>query len=45
VQDPDAEAEGGRGLVLVQALADRWGSDRLAAGKCVWFEIDARSPS
>lgn len=43
VQDPDADAEGGRGLVLVQALADRWGSERLAAGKCVWFEIDVRS--
>ena len=40
VQDPDEEAEGGRGLVLVQALAARWGSDRLTAGKSVWFEID-----
>lgn len=40
VQHPDDKAEGGRGLVLVQALADRWGSDRLTAGKCVWFEID-----
>ncbi|MCW2605718.1 MAG: hypothetical protein JWO60_411 [Frankiales bacterium] len=40
VQDPDDEAEGGRGLVLVAALASRWGSERLAAGKSVWFEID-----
>lgn len=33
----------GRGLVLVQALADDWGVDALApgAGKVVWFELDA----
>ena len=45
VQDPDDDAEGGRGLVLVQALADRWGSDRLTAGKSVWFEVDVPPPS
>ncbi|MEU6315667.1 ATP-binding protein [Streptomyces sp. NPDC047014] len=33
----------GRGLILVQALADDWGVDALAlgSGKVVWFEIDA----
>ncbi|WP_330333330.1 ATP-binding protein [Streptomyces sp. NBC_00536] len=33
----------GRGLVLVQALADTWGVDALGGsmGKVVWFEIDA----
>nr|WP_237545883.1 ATP-binding protein [Streptomyces sp. SID1046] len=34
----------GRGLVLVQELADDWGVDALAlgSGKVVWFELDAR---
>uniref|UniRef100_A0AAU2JZC7 ATP-binding protein n=1 Tax=Streptomyces sp. NBC_00049 TaxID=2903617 RepID=A0AAU2JZC7_9ACTN len=32
----------GRGLVLVQALADTWGVDApdLGRGKVVWFELD-----
>jgi CheY-like chemotaxis protein len=34
---PDAES--GRGLVLVEALAHRWGQVRLPAGKVVWFEV------
>lgn len=29
----------GRGLMLVEALATRWGCDRLPAGKTVWFEL------
>lgn len=32
-------AEGGRGLFLVQELADNWGTDTTADGKCVWFEL------
>ena len=32
--------EGGRGLLLVQALTSRWGVGLRPAGKCVWFEID-----
>ncbi|HWG94645.1 MAG TPA: ATP-binding protein, partial [Mycobacteriales bacterium] len=39
VRQPDADAEGGRGLVIVQALAARWGSERLSAGKRVWCEL------
>lgn len=39
VQTPDADAEGGRGLLIVTALARSWGTDRLSAGKCVWFEL------
>ncbi|WSP89449.1 ATP-binding protein [Streptomyces sp. NBC_01233] len=42
---PDAEAESGRGLVLVSALAVRWGTDHGPAPlKTVWAEIDVASP-
>ncbi|MFD5120293.1 ATP-binding protein [Streptomyces sp. NPDC058385] len=30
----------GRGLVLVQSLADAWGVRALGVGKVVWFELD-----
>ena len=32
--------ESGRGLFLVEALADRWGHEPLERGKRVWFELD-----
>ncbi|MFF8604925.1 ATP-binding protein [Streptomyces sp. NPDC015346] len=32
--------EGGRGLVLVEAVTDRWGVAEAAGGKTVWFECD-----
>ena len=36
---PDAEAESGRGLAFLDALADRWGV--VSNGEtCVWFELD-----
>ncbi|WP_405447071.1 ATP-binding protein [Streptomyces erythrochromogenes] len=42
---PDAEAESGRGLVLVSALAARWGTDLGPAPlKTVWAEMDLTSP-
>ena len=31
----------GRGLLLVQALADAWGVRPHGIGKAVWFELDA----
>jgi anti-sigma regulatory factor (Ser/Thr protein kinase) len=31
----------GRGLVLVQSLADAWGVRAHGVGKAVWFELDA----
>lgn len=34
------EADSGRGLLLVDALVDRWGWDPSATGKRVWFELD-----
>lgn len=41
LRDADEGAEGGRGLLLVDALADRWGVDRgLPPGKVVWAEVD-----
>jgi hypothetical protein len=36
------DAEGGRGLLLVDALAADWGSTHDPAGKVVWFEVGAR---
>ncbi|MER5483872.1 ATP-binding protein [Streptomyces sp. NPDC002812] len=37
-------SEGGRGLLLVEAVTDRWGTDPDLTGKTVWFECDARRP-
>lgn len=36
---PDDLQESGRGILLVERLADRWGSDPLPTGKRVWFEL------
>ena len=36
----DELAPGGRGLVLVQAFATRWGVRRHRGGKVVWAELD-----
>ena len=35
----DPEAEGGRGLALVEALSSAWGTDLTHHGKTVWFEL------
>jgi GAF domain-containing protein/anti-sigma regulatory factor (Ser/Thr protein kinase) len=37
VQNPEAMT--GRGLMLVEALSDRWGIDRKRSGKLVWAEV------
>jgi DNA-binding NarL/FixJ family response regulator len=37
---PSPDAESGRGLELVDGLADRWGVIDLEVGKTVWFEAD-----
>ncbi|MEV0913517.1 ATP-binding protein [Streptomyces sp. NPDC049967] len=40
VRDPEPGSSGGRGLILVAALADRWGyGARCGAGKVVWAEL------
>jgi anti-sigma regulatory factor (Ser/Thr protein kinase) len=40
----DPDAEGGRGLLLLDAMADKWGvSPWRGGGKTVWFECGAES--
>jgi len=48
-QQPDTDAESGRGLMLVDALADRWGvTPGMPPRKTVWAEValppDVRNP-
>nr|WP_030685907.1 ATP-binding protein [Streptomyces sp. NRRL B-1347] len=44
VRTPAAgDATHGRGLMLVQSLADAWGVRAHGVGKAVWFELDADS--
>ncbi|PKV87174.1 ATP-binding protein [Streptomyces sp. TLI_146] len=38
--EPVGEDEGGRGLLLVEALARAWGVDGRTPGKTVWAEVD-----
>src|SRR5437016_2469953 len=40
VRHPDTVDQHGRGMLLVDRLADAWGVDRNAHGKTVWFELD-----
>ncbi|MFF3328005.1 ATP-binding protein [Streptomyces sp. NPDC002888] len=41
---PAGDTESGRGLLLVDALADRWGTEPWPpSGKTVWAELDTRS--
>jgi len=35
----DLDGEGGRGMFLVDQLAQRWGTKDDAAGRAVWFEV------
>lgn len=37
------DATDGRGLVLLEALADAWGVRAHGVGKSVWFELDAEA--
>jgi CheY-like chemotaxis protein len=40
-RDPTPTQPGGRGLLIVQSLSQRWGTQSHEGGKVVWFEIDA----
>ena len=44
VQELSRERPRGRGLLMLQAIADRWGSDDHRGGKRVWFELAAAQP-
>lgn len=39
VKDIDTSEESGRGLQIVSQLAKAWGTEELAEGKVVWFEL------
>lgn len=38
----EAQAEGGRGMMIVAALASAWGNSSSGRGKTVWFELPLR---
>ncbi|MDT3396636.1 ATP-binding protein, partial [Streptomyces sp. B1866] len=38
IRHPSATDEGGRGLQLVAAMAERWGTRYTGTGKCIWTE-------
>lgn len=42
LQTPSGLDESGRGLLLVDAIADQWGVDGTAAGKAVWAVLACR---
>jgi anti-sigma regulatory factor (Ser/Thr protein kinase) len=41
VQELSHERPRGRGMRMVEAIADRWGADDHNGGKRVWFDLDA----
>ncbi len=41
----DGDETNGRGLALVDGLADRWGWQREGAGKRIWCEVDRCEPA
>jgi anti-sigma regulatory factor (Ser/Thr protein kinase) len=38
-RDADPDAEGGRGLFILDALAGSWGAVAVSAGKYLWFDL------
>jgi hypothetical protein len=41
---PGELASSGRGLMLMEMLADAWGVDPRGDGKCIWYELHERRP-
>ncbi len=44
VRDLEVGAPRGRGMRLVESIADRWGVEERGGGKAVWFELAAPLP-
>lgn len=42
--EPDWEAESGRGMFLIAATADRWGTSPTRGGKLVWVRLAGTGP-
>ncbi|MFE3117571.1 ATP-binding protein [Streptomyces niveus] len=42
LRPPADDDQTGRGLLLVEAIASRWGTDERPFGKYVWFELDLK---
>jgi anti-sigma regulatory factor (Ser/Thr protein kinase) len=45
LRSPAPDDPGGRGLHLVDELADRWGVREAGSGKTVWFELAVPPPT
>jgi anti-sigma regulatory factor (Ser/Thr protein kinase) len=45
VRDYAPDAVTGRGMLLVDRIARRWGIDPNDGGKCVWFEVEPNGAS
>jgi len=45
LRDYGPESVTGRGMLLVDRIARRWGVDVSSSGKCVWFEVDGERSS
>ena len=43
IREPRGEAQTGRGLQLLEALASNWGTSAFEAGKLVWFELQTKA--
>lgn len=42
-RQPDVAATDGRGILVVESVADDWGYEPTAGGKRVWFELRGRA--
>jgi anti-sigma regulatory factor (Ser/Thr protein kinase) len=44
IRTPSEDSEDGRGLILIDALSDRWGYDRHPSWKVTWAELQLAAP-
>lgn len=44
-RDADPDAEGGRGLFILDALAGSWGAVAVNSGKYLWFDLPVTPPA